>query len=109
MLLVIDNYDSFTYNIVQYLGEMNVAMQIVAPGAWNLTALLSTLGSPAGSAFAPDCIVPVIGSRAQCDEPDGHVLRSSCGRDRLLDRFDRGVRLLPLVVDAHARRGVRAR
>jgi anthranilate synthase/aminodeoxychorismate synthase-like glutamine amidotransferase len=29
MLLVIDNYDSFTYNIVQYLGEMNVAMQIV--------------------------------------------------------------------------------
>ena len=29
MLLVIDNYDSFTYNIVQYLGEMNVEMQIV--------------------------------------------------------------------------------
>ena len=29
MLLVIDNYDSFTYNIVQYLGEMNVTMQVV--------------------------------------------------------------------------------
>ncbi len=28
MLLVIDNYDSFTYNIVQYLGEMGVRMEI---------------------------------------------------------------------------------
>lgn len=28
MLLVIDNYDSFTYNIVQYLGELGVEMCI---------------------------------------------------------------------------------
>ena len=28
MLLVIDNYDSFTYNLVQYLGELGVAMRI---------------------------------------------------------------------------------
>jgi len=28
MVLVIDNYDSFTYNLVQYLGEMNAEMQV---------------------------------------------------------------------------------
>ncbi|MCB1614573.1 MAG: aminodeoxychorismate/anthranilate synthase component II [Pseudomonadales bacterium] len=29
MLLMIDNYDSFTYNIVQYLGELNVEVKVV--------------------------------------------------------------------------------
>src|SRR5258708_12895057 len=29
MLLVIDNYDSFTYNLVQYLGELGACMKVI--------------------------------------------------------------------------------
>ena len=28
-VLVVDNYDSFTYNLVQYLGELGAAMDVV--------------------------------------------------------------------------------
>jgi anthranilate synthase component 2 len=29
MLLMIDNYDSFTYNLYQYLGELGAEVQVV--------------------------------------------------------------------------------
>ena len=28
MILMIDNYDSFTYNVVQYLAELNADVQV---------------------------------------------------------------------------------
>lgn len=30
MILVIDNYDSFTYNLVQYLGELGAEFPVAA-------------------------------------------------------------------------------
>ena len=29
MLLMLDNYDSFTYNVVQYLGELGADVRVV--------------------------------------------------------------------------------
>src|ERR1019366_2834147 len=39
MLLVIDNYDSFTYNLVQYLGELGVTMRICRNNEITLDAI----------------------------------------------------------------------
>ena len=39
MILVIDNYDSFTYNLVQYLGELGATMEVVRNDAMDVSAL----------------------------------------------------------------------
>src|SRR5262249_20204002 len=41
MILVIDNYDSFTYNLVQYLGEMVDDIQVVRNDAMTVDALVA--------------------------------------------------------------------
>ncbi len=37
MVLVIDNYDSFTYNLVQYLGELGAEVQVMRNDAVNVS------------------------------------------------------------------------
>ena len=52
MLLLIDNYDSFTYNLVQYLGELgadvhvhrNDALNLEQIAAWNPTQIVISPG-----------------------------------------------------------------
>ena len=45
---MIDNYDSFTYNLVQYLGELGAQLEVVRNDAATVDALLAT---------APDRVV----------------------------------------------------
>jgi anthranilate synthase/aminodeoxychorismate synthase-like glutamine amidotransferase len=40
-VLVIDNYDSFTYNLVQYLGELRAEVEVVRNDVETLDALLA--------------------------------------------------------------------
>ena len=47
-VLMIDNYDSFTYNLVQYLGELGAQLDVVRNDAATVDALLET---------APDRVV----------------------------------------------------
>ena len=51
MLLVIDNYDSFTYNLVQYFGELGAEMKVVRNDAMSMDEIRD---------LAPDhiCISP---------------------------------------------------
>ncbi len=39
-VLVVDNYDSFTYNLVQYLGELGAALEVVRNDAATVDELL---------------------------------------------------------------------
>ncbi len=48
MLLLIDNYDSFTYNLVHYLGELGADVVVKRNDALDVQAVL---------ALRPDCIV----------------------------------------------------
>jgi anthranilate synthase/aminodeoxychorismate synthase-like glutamine amidotransferase len=50
-LLVIDNYDSFTYNLVQYLGELGAELDVVRNDAEPLEAMLAR--EPEGVVISP--------------------------------------------------------
>ena len=73
MLLVIDNYDSFTYNLVQYLGELgadimvrrNDAITLDEVGALAPTAIVISPG-PCAPEQAGVSVIEI--GRASCRE-----------------------------------------
>lgn len=78
MLVVIDNYDSFTYNLVQYLGEAGTQLAVVMNDEMSIAEIESTFrpthilispgpGTPADAGISLDAIghfagrVPILG------------------------------------------------
>ncbi|SPF80725.1 anthranilate synthase component II [Pseudoprimorskyibacter insulae] len=51
MLLLIDNYDSFTYNLVHYIGELGTEVKVVRNDALNVQEAMAL--KPAGILLSP--------------------------------------------------------
>jgi anthranilate synthase component II len=96
MLLVIDNYDSFTYNLVQYLGELGAEMIVKRNDAITVEEIATLRpgaivispgpGTPAGAGVTVRAIrrygatVPILGvclgHQAIAEAYGGHVVRA---------------------------------
>ncbi len=72
-ILVIDNYDSFTFNLVQQLGELGAQVAVVRNDAFSIAELLRELpdgvvispgpGAPADAGLSCDVVRAVAGRR----------------------------------------------
>src|ERR1044071_1952999 len=51
MIVVIDNYDSFTYNLVQYLGELDAAVSVYRNDAIDVAGIAAL--APEGILISP--------------------------------------------------------
>lgn len=56
MILVIDNYDSFTFNLVQYLGELGADIEVVRNDAVSVDEIEAM--APAGIVISPGPCTP---------------------------------------------------
>lgn len=72
-MLIIDNYDSFTYNLAQYLGQLGAEVEVVRNDAFTIEELLDDLpdgivispgpGTPDDAGLSMDVIRAVAGRR----------------------------------------------
>ena len=56
MILIIDNYDSFTYNLVQYFGEMNAVVSVIRNDKITLEEIRAM--APEGIVISPGPCTP---------------------------------------------------
>ena len=57
MILVLDNYDSFTFNLVQYIGEINPNVRVVRNDAYSVAEILAL--KPTHIVVSPGPCTPV--------------------------------------------------
>ena len=56
MIFMLDNYDSFTYNLVQYMGELGAEMEVARNDKTTTEAVLAS--KPAGIVISPGPCTP---------------------------------------------------
>lgn len=96
MILMIDNYDSFTYNLVQYLGAMGMELQVYRNDAIDLDSIAKLKpshivispgpGRPEDAGISVDLIkrfagkIPILGvclgHQAMCQAFGGNIIRA---------------------------------
>ena len=87
MLLLIDNYDSFTYNLVHYLGELGAEVEVWRNDA--LTVEEAMAKNPAGILLSPGPEHPISQNFRPCRgrrrraRPDGRLPWSTIHRSGL--------------------------
>ena len=73
-LLMVDNYDSFTYNLVHYLSELGANVEVIRNDAMSVTDIIGK--KPAGTGIGWD----------DCDHPKGRMHpRRAAGADLVWD------------------------
>ncbi|MGH2524561.1 MAG: glutamine amidotransferase-related protein, partial [Anaerolineales bacterium] len=70
MIAVIDNYDSFTYNLVQYLGELGADLHVFRNDQVTLTELVTR--SPSHLVISPGPGSPLTGDGGISNEAIRH-------------------------------------
>ena len=77
-ILMVDNYDSFTYNLVQYLGELGAELDVVRSDAETVDALLA--GGYDRAVVSPGPCTPATPSRSCPPSSGRRPSRSSPSR-----------------------------